>query len=123
MEPLQIVDVTDRDFGTKTQLDGAVITTQMRGNWDMTAATPLDEFTRNLQARAEQMKVERVIVELAEVEFMNSSCLKSFARWLASLSKKEQHGYTVTFRTGLPWQRRSLEALKALASDKITIEF
>ena len=120
MESLQIVDVKDRDFATSTQLDGSSITVHMRGNWDMKAAAPLDEFTRSLQTRAETLKVTRVIVHLAEVEFINSSCLKSFARWLGSLGKKGE--YSITFCTDLPWQRRSLEALKSLAGDKVTIE-
>jgi anti-anti-sigma factor len=119
---VQVIDVKERDFSTKTQRDGSSITVHMRGNWDMKAVAPLDEFTRSVQAQAAQLKVERVIVHMAEVEFINSSCLKSFARWLGSLNKTGQHHYVVAFHTELPWQRRSLEALKALAGDKVTIE-
>jgi hypothetical protein len=119
---MQIADINERDFGTKTQHDASSITVHMRGNWDMKAVTPLDEFTRRLQTGAQQLKVAQVIVHMAEVEFINSSCLKSFARWLGSLAKPGQDQYSVTFCTDLPWQRRSLEALKALAADKVTIQ-
>ena len=122
METLQIADVKDRDFSTKTQHEGSSITVHMKGNWDMKAVAPLDEFTRSLQTQARHLKVERVIMHLSEVEFINSSCLKSFARWLGAVGKSGQDLYSVTFCTDLPWQRRSLEALKALAGDKITIE-
>jgi anti-anti-sigma factor len=122
VETIQIKDLKDRDFSTQTQQDGAVITVHMKGNWDMNAVAPLDEFTRAVQTQARQLKVERVVLQMSEVEFINSSCLKSFARWLGQVSKSGQDPYTVTFRTNLPWQRRSLEALKALAGDKVTIE-
>ena len=56
MEPLQITDVTERDFCTKTELNAS-------GDYDANArqlghdaAAPLDEFMRTLQARAQQMK-------------------------------------------------------------------
>jgi anti-anti-sigma regulatory factor len=114
--------VKDRDFSTQTQQDGSSVTVHMRGNWDMKAVGPLDEFTRSLQAQVKQVKAERVIVDMGEVEFINSSCLKSFARWLGALSKTGQEPYSVTFRTSVSWQRRSLEALKALGGDKVTIE-
>ncbi len=122
MDALQIVDVKDRDFATKTEHDGESITVHMRGNWDMKAVTPLDEFTRSLQAQAQQLKVQHVNVHMSEVEFINSSCLKSFARWLGSLSKPGPDGYSVIFHTDSPWQRRSLEALRALAADKVSIQ-
>ena len=122
METLQIVDVKDPDFSTTTEHNGSVITVRMRGNWDMKAVSPLDVFTRSLQAQAKQLKATRVIVEMGEVEFINSSCLTNFARWLGTLGGKSVSEYSITFRTNVPWQRRSLEALKGLASDKVTIE-
>jgi hypothetical protein len=122
VESLEIEDVKDRDFGTKTQHDGSSITVHMRGNWDMKAVGPLDQFIRSLQTQAQSLKVGQVIVHMSEVEFINSSSLKSFARWLGSLSKTGQDHYSVTFCTDSPWQRRSLEALKALAGDKVTIQ-
>jgi hypothetical protein len=122
VESLQIADVKERDFGTQTEHDGSSITVHMRGNWDMKAVGSLDKFIRRLQAQAQQLKVALVMVHLAEVEFINSSCLKSFARWLGAVGKATEDQYSVTFCTDLPWQRRSLEALKALAGDKVTIQ-
>jgi hypothetical protein len=121
VESLQIADVKERDFSTTTQHDGSAITVHMRGNWDMKAVGPLNEFTRNLQAQVQRLKVAQVIVHVAEVEFINSSCLKSFARWLGALGRAKEDRYSVTFCTNVAWQRRSLEALKTLAADKVTI--
>ena len=122
MESLQIVDLKDRDFSTKTEHDASAITVHMRGNWDMKAVAPLDEYTRSLQAQAQRLNVTQVIVHMSEIEFINSSCLKSFARWIGSLGKPNQGQYSITFCTDLPWQRRSLEALKALGGDKVVLQ-
>lgn len=122
MEALQIVDVKDREFSTKTEHEGSLLTVHMRGNWDMKAVSPLDEFTRSVQAQAKLLKVDRVVFHLGEVEFMNSSCLKSFARWAGVLGKGNDEPYSLTFRTEAPWQRRSLDALRVLAGGKVTIE-
>ena len=123
VQPLQLADVKDRDFATKTDHDDSSITVRMTGNWDMRATGPLDDFTRTLQQEAQRLQVARVIVDMAKVEFINSSCLKSFARWLGSLGKiGNEHQYSVTFCTDQPWQRRSLEALKALAAGRVNIE-
>jgi hypothetical protein len=121
VDSLQIVDVNEPDFATRTEHSDSTINVHMRGNWDMRAVTPLDQFTRSLQAQAEKLKVKWVMVHMKEVEFINSSCLKSFARWLGSLGKAADK-YTVTFCTDLHWQRRSLEALKALAADRVSIQ-
>jgi hypothetical protein len=54
---------------------------------------------------------------------MNSSCFKSFVVWIDSV-KNAQPGYRIRFLTdpNLHWQRRSLEALRRLAANVVTID-
>jgi hypothetical protein len=123
MQTLGLKEIQIPDCGTVTTCDGSSITVQMKGNWDMNAVAPLDEFTRALEKEAERLQVAQVVMNWTEVEFINSSCLKSFARWVGSLSRPPQaQKYTLEFFTNHAWQRRSLEALKALGRDKVLIK-
>ena len=122
MQTLDLKELQDSDFGTRTTCDGSSIAVHMKGNWDMKAVAPLEEFTRALEKEAERLQVGRVEIHWSEVEFINSSCLKSFARWVGSVAKPSQgQKYTIAFFAAQPWQRRSLEALKVLGKEKVTV--
>jgi hypothetical protein len=55
--------------------------------------------------------------------FMNSSCFKSFVVWIDTV-KNAPIAYKISFLTdpNLHWQRRSLEALRRLAVNVVSIE-
>jgi hypothetical protein len=109
-------DVDNHEFSTETTYEGSAITVRMVGNWDLKAVASLDAFTRALQKTTESVQATRVIVNLKAIEFMNSSCLKSFAWWVGTLAAAgDRRNYSITFQIGHTWQRRSLEAVKNLA--------
>jgi hypothetical protein len=64
----------------------------------------------------------RVIVDLRELEFATSSCLKVFANWVLGASELETP-YKVQFRSNPKhgWQRRSLHALAAVAPGVVEV--
>jgi anti-anti-sigma factor len=104
--------------------DGA-INVRIAGTADTAVRAQLDDYVRRLHTEAVRLRVPAVVVDLRELEFMNSSCLKVFVVWLAQLRDLEPSSYyKVRIRSNpeLLWQRRSLAALSCFAIDLVTIE-
>ncbi len=97
----------------------------LAGTADTSVREQLEEYFTQLHSEALRLRVPTVTVDLRELEFMNSSCLKVFVAWLAHLREVEAPAqYKVCFRSNpkLLWQRRSLAALSCFAIDLVTIE-
>jgi len=78
-----------------------------------------------VHARALDLKAPVVTVDLRPLEFMNSSCFRTFVVWLSHLSQSgEGERYRVRFLSDATryWQRRGLQALSAFARDVVTVE-
>jgi hypothetical protein len=66
-----------------------------------------------------------VVVDFRNCEFVNSSCLKAFIAWLDRIQKlPTAQRYRLRFLAdeGKPWQRRSFQAIAALAGDLFQLE-
>lgn len=104
--------------------DGSIVVS-LAGTADTAVREPLEEFFTQVHSEAVRLTTPTVVVDLRELEFMNSSCLKVFVAWLARLRELEAPAqYKVCFRSNpkLLWQRRSLAALSCFAIDLVTIE-
>jgi hypothetical protein len=93
------------------------------GNGDSEAVPLLQEFLRKLHEELSIKQASVVHVDLGELYFMNSSCLKGFVSWL---HKVDTTGalYKVVLRMNprQRWQLRSLATLKRLAPETVVIE-
>src|SRR5262249_33805309 len=95
------------------------------GNADMRSRDALDELLVKLHQEARKGSVTEVVIDFHELEFMNSSCFKSFVTWIGRVQDlPEAERYRIRFlsKPELLWQRRSLHALRCFAVDLITIE-
>ena len=100
------------------------ITVRLTGNADMAVIASLGIFLHSLQAAALKAKVSEVQIELHELYFMNSSCLRHFVTWLSAvndLPPKQQYRFVFFSNPNLRWQARSLEALKHFAEGLVVI--
>ena len=73
---------------------------------------------------ARRLGAKEVVVDLKELEFMNSSCLKTLVWWISSVQElAAAHQYRITFVSSpaMYWQRRSLSALAGLATELVSI--
>ena len=64
-------------------------------------------------------------MDLRQLEFMNSSCLKCLMWWVSTVQEQPAEGkYKIEFLSSpsVYWQRRSLDALACLAEDIITVQ-
>ena len=87
-----------------------------------------DRLTRYLASLHEQAAgagASLVVMDLSKLEFMNAACLRSFVSWIQRLQELPRgQQYDICFRSNgqVPWQRRSMNALRCFATDLITVE-
>jgi hypothetical protein len=95
------------------------------GNADLNVKTQLDRFITAVHDQARKASAEEVVVDLRGLEFMNSSCLKSFVWWISTVQDLGPGpNYRITFLSSpsMYWQRRSLNALACLATDLVSVQ-
>lgn len=93
------------------------------GNGDAEAVTPLDRFLKLLHKNLVDEQCTTVHVDLCDLYFMNSSCLKAFVSWIYKVNTTGR-AYQIHLQMNprQPWQRRSLEPLKRLAPTVVHLE-
>ncbi len=104
--------------------DGDALVVRMAGTADMRAMEPLDRYLRSAHAEALRLRVPQAVVDLRPLEFMNSSCFKTFVTWIESVVEAPAESrYKIRFLSSPErgWQKRSLTALSYFAPDLITI--
>ncbi|MBX3161441.1 MAG: hypothetical protein KF773_36105 [Deltaproteobacteria bacterium] len=111
--------------GRAAYLSGEAIAVTFSGTADTETRPELDRFVKQLHVEAQRLRVPAVAIDLRELEFMNSSCLKILVAWLAQLRDlpaDQQYRIKIRSNPSLLWQRRSLAALSCFAVDLVTIE-
>jgi hypothetical protein len=113
------------DFVAHAATSERRILVSLTGTADLTVKSQLDRFLREVHAEAQRCLAEEVTVDVRQLEFMNSSCLKCFVWWISTVQEQPGEGkYHIVFvsNPSVYWQRRSLNALACLANDIITIQ-
>jgi anti-anti-sigma factor len=122
---LELPDVSGDHVTIRASLADNTIEARLAGTADTEVRSTLQDYINSMHWEAARIGVAAVVVDLRELEFMNSSCLKVFVAWLAQLRDLDPaKQYKVRFRSNpaLLWQRRSLAALSCFAIDLVTIE-
>ncbi len=125
MSTLPNLSVSADDFSASASLNGKTLTVKFTGNADMRTKDALDRLLSALHGEAQKLRVEAVVIDFHGLEFMNSSCFKSFVSWISDvrdLDSDAQYAIRFLSKPELLWQRRSLHALRCFAVDLITIE-
>jgi hypothetical protein len=102
--------------------DGALELTFV-GTGDVAAIELLSSYLKRAHEEATRLGVREVTCDFRKLSFMNSSCFKAFVVWIDTV-KNASVQYRIRFLTSpdLHWQKRSLEALRRLASAVVTVE-
>ena len=122
---LQLPKLSVPVLSADAELADNVLTTRFRGTADIEAKPELDHYVMKLHDEALRAKVTKVVVDLRELEFMNSSSFKVFVTWLAQVQElppEQQYRIHLQSNPSMHWQRRSLAALSCFAVDLVTIE-
>lgn len=110
-------------FSCASQLDDGKLSVTFVGTGDVAAIEVLAAYLKQLHAEAERLGVSEVTCDFRKLSFMNSSCFKAFVVWIDTV-KNAARVYRIRFLTApdMHWQRRSLEALRRLATSVVTVE-
>jgi len=114
----------ESDFSAEASVRGHQMEVTLSGTADFMMKGHLDRFLRALHAEAQRRALTKVNVDVRRLEFMNSSCLNSFAWWISTVQDQPAEGrYRIVFLSSptVYWQRRSLNALAGMAGDIISV--
>jgi hypothetical protein len=116
---------TENDFAANATGNERRILVSLSGTADVTIRNHLDHFLREVHQEAQRCRAEEVTVDVRQLEFMNSSCLKCLVWWVSTVQEQPAEGkYKIVFVSSpsVYWQRRSLDALACLADDIISVQ-
>ena len=111
------------DFACAPSYESGAMTVAFSGTGDVGAIELLADYLKQVHAEAERLAVSEVACDFRKLSFMNSSCFKSFVVWIDTV-KNASRKYRIRFMTDpeMHWQKRSLEALRRLATNVVTVE-
>ena len=120
---LQLPAIDSKGLTCASSLADSKLTVAFNGTGDVAAIELLADYLKRLHGEAERLLVTEVTCDFRQLSFMNSSCFKSFVVWIDTV-KNAARSYRIRFLTdpGMQWQKRSLEALRRLASDVVSVE-
>jgi hypothetical protein len=104
--------------------EDAALVAKLSGTADLRVTESVEAILNRVHQTAIELGIPEVRVDLRELEFMNSSCFKSFVSWISEVSDMPSGQYRIRFLSNpsILWQRRSLHALSCFAAELITIE-
>ena len=95
---------------------GGVPSVKLSGNGDAEVISPLDRTLTQLHQKLLMLAATSVIVDLGDLYFMNSSCLKAFVAWIYKVrTTGSPYRIRLQLNPRQRWQRRGLEPLQRLA--------
>jgi hypothetical protein len=121
----ELISLTGADFAAAASHQGTRIALQLSGTADNAAMDPLDTVLTRVHAEARRLEVADAVIDLRGLEFMSSSCFKSFVTWIADIQELPPPAqYKLKFLSdpARHWQKRSLHALRCFAVELITVE-
>jgi hypothetical protein len=98
---------------------------RLLGDANMNAVDRLGQALVEVHGQAVRTTASEVIVDLRQLEFMNSACFKKIVTWITRVEEVDAASrYRIRFLSNatIHWQRRSLHALQMFAIDLVSVE-
>ena len=95
------------------------------GDANMNAVDRLGHSLTDVHAQAVRASATEVIVDVRQLEFMNSACFKKIVTWITQVEEVAADSrYRIRFLSNpkIHWQRRSLHALQMFAIDLVSVD-
>ncbi len=122
---LSVQPIETADFSAGASYEGGRVVVRLKGNADVRVMFRLEALVKVLEAEIERVGTKEVLVDLRELEFMNSSCFKCFVSWLGNVQEypaERQYAFRFLSDPNKHWQQRSLNALSCFAASLVQIE-
>lgn len=102
-----------------------MVAVRIKGSAEGSAAGDLEKLFSKVHEECVRLSAVRARIDLTELEFMSSSCFKSFVSWVVRIEQlPEDQRYHIVLLSSPTrhWQRRSLHALESMGGDIISVE-
>jgi hypothetical protein len=120
---LSLPAVRTDGFSLSLSTSGNVPVLKLSGNGDAAAVSPLDRSLSLLHHNLMVANSKSVIVDLCDLYFLNSSCLKAFVSWIYTVRTAQvPYGICLRLNARQRWQRRGLEPLQRLAPTIVSLD-
>jgi len=95
----------------------------LKGTFDMTATPDLALYLVSIEAEVKRLEIREVVIDVVEVYYLGSSCIKSFVTFVEAMKK---HGFHPQVRVltnpRLDWHERTFSVLARLSPALVTLE-
>jgi hypothetical protein len=122
---MSVAEIATDDLTSETELNKSEFIVRLMGSAETAAMGKLDAYLKILHEEATKSGVGAVVIDMRKLEFMNSSCFKTFVSWIGVIQDSPaDRQYKVRFVASEQkhWQSRSLGALACFAVDLISVE-
>ena len=104
--------------------DPSSVRLKVSGDANLDAVAGVAAALDDAHTRAVSEGCDRVIVDVTQLEFMNSTCFKKVLSWIGRVVAMVPPPYMIQFVSDprIGWQKRSLHALEAFAVGIVTVE-
>ena len=119
------LSMSEGGLAVETELDGDHYVARFTGVAELPAVTPLASLLKSLHSAAIESHVKHVVADFRALEFMNSACFKNVVTWITDIQDQpsdRQYRLVILSNEALMWQRRSMHALKAFATELIDVD-
>jgi hypothetical protein len=123
MTELGLGIVKQEGFSLEPEVFGHHVVLRLTGNGDMSVVHALDGYLKLVHTEMQRLGLGETVIDVRELYFMNSSCIKAFVSWIYRVSISDLP-YRIRFlaNTRQPWQDNTLGALARIAPTVVTIE-
>lgn len=114
------------DLRSSTELKDGVVTVRLSGSAEVTATEALGAFFVRVHAATLEAHAKEVRVDLQDLEFMTSACLKTLLTWFDKIQRtpaESQYKVRLQGTKKRPWQSRSLAALSCFSMRLISVDW
>lgn len=123
MTILGIQPLTQEASSVVASLEDRCLVVKLSGTFDMAAAVKLQQYFDQVQAEARRLQVLEILLDVVEVYYLGSSCIKAFVRLTAGL----QHGtggMLLRLKTNprLDWQTRAFQVLSRMSPNRVVVQ-
>ncbi len=112
-------------FSSRAARHGETLELLLEGDANMNAVDDMGRILDDIHSSSLREPTTLVVIDVRNLEFMNSSCFKKFVTWLGRVQELPPGSqYKIQFLSDpkMHWQRRSLHVLQCFASELVSIE-
>jgi anti-anti-sigma regulatory factor len=120
---LNLEPMTREGLSVVPKLEERRLFLKLSGTFDMTSASAFQLYLDQVQGEARKLQVLELVVDVAEVYYLGSSCIKAFVTLTVGL----QHGTAgmllrILTNPRLDWQDRAFSVLARIAPERVVVE-